>query len=341
MPRLNRFEDVNFPVKIHPMFANVDNKSTKQRKSTVRIPGRNAIINMTNGDVVGVVSSGYHLVTNQKALEAAQQCCLQMFPETVLSEWNISTVDSPSTGSSCSIDLMHSTTNLEFDFVLTGARSEVPETFGPFIRVINSYNGQHALKFSIGFYRKTCANGLVGPQDIIRFQFDHTRSGLGKGIKFDIEHNRFNKMKEDFVNCFRDLHQCDLNQQQFRSLVASVLNLKKPKELQKSTQPTSTSRESKEWHELQNSIEELNQRYMEELGQNAYAVLNVLTEFASYVPENRYARRSRHSFQKLAGEWLISFHKARREPSFSVDDYLTTLDQDTQAKSVTHDRAPA
>ncbi len=341
MPRLNKFEDVNFPVKIYPMFATIDDRSTERQKSTVQIPGRNAVVNTTNGRVIGVVSSGYKLITNCDAFEAARQCCMQMFPETGLGEWDVSAVDGPSTGSSCSIDLIHNTAKLDFNFVLTGTRPDVPETFGPFIRVINSYNGQHALKFSIGFYRKTCANGLIGSEVIIRFQFDHTRNDLGKGIKFDIEHDRFDKMKKDFLNCFRDLHQCNLEQQQFRSLVAGVLNLKEPKKLQESTQPANIAREPKEWRELQGGIEELNKRYMKELGGNAYAALNALTEFASHPPENRYVRRSRHSFQKLVGEWLVSFRKECRQPSFSVDDYLAKLTQNKQAKSAIYERSPA
>jgi len=41
------------------------------------------------------------------------------------------------------------------------------------------------------------------------------------------------------------------------------------------------------------------------LGENAYAVLNVITEFASHPPANRHVHRERNSLQQLAGTWLI------------------------------------
>jgi hypothetical protein len=62
-----------------------------------------------------------------------------------------------------------------------------------------------------------------------------------------------------------------------------------------------------------------------ELGENAYAVFNVITDFASHPPVNRHVQRDRHSLQRLAGRWLGSFPQRYREPGFSLDAYLKEL----------------
>ena len=229
---------------------------------------------------------------------------------------------------------------LDFEYLLKGSRPDVPETFGPFIRVTNSYNGRRALAFNIGFYRKLCKNGMVGPEVIIHFQFDHTRSGLGDGINFRVEHGRLAQMKKSFLDCFQALRDCPVNRLQFMPLIQGVLLFKKPEELKKSTELKTGIREGAEWSGLLQHLEALSERYAREQGENAYAVLNAITELASHPPDNRHVRRDKHSFQRLAGEWSIAFSKQCRQSSFSIDTYLAELAMDTPAASSINERAP-
>jgi hypothetical protein len=71
----------------------------------------------------------------------------------------------------------------------------------------------------------------------------------------------------------------------------------------------------------------MSDRYAGELGENAYAAFNAVTEFASHPPENRCVHRDRHSFQRLAGTWLTSFNDACRKPGFSITGHLEHLEQ--------------
>lgn len=66
-------------------------------------------------------------------------------------------------------------------------------------------------------------------------------------------------------------------------------------------------------------------RYIRDLGENAYAVLNVVTEFASHPPANRYVQRERNSLQRLAGTWLSTFALRCRQPGFDLTAYLVEL----------------
>jgi hypothetical protein len=85
------------------------------------------------------------------------------------------------------------------------------------------------------------------------------------------------------------------------------------------------SREAGEWTALSGHVAELCDRYARELGENAYAVFNAVTEFASHPPANRHVHRERHSLQRLAGTWLSNFTQHCRQPGFNLTSYLAEL----------------
>ena len=158
-------DDVLFPVKEHAVFVSMTEPGGERR---LAVPDKKAIVNATTGRVLGIVSRSYRLVTNCEALDMAQQCCRTVFPTTKAGEWSVNATDAPSTGGHCYMDLIHNSTALDFSSVPAADR---PDTFGPFIRVTNSYNALRALSFDIGFYRKVCKNGLILPDSVIRFKF--------------------------------------------------------------------------------------------------------------------------------------------------------------------------
>jgi hypothetical protein len=280
MPRLTRLDDVLFPVREHPVFTNFTDDGVEWQ---VPVPGKKAIVNLTTHRVVGVVGQGYRLVTNREALEMAHSCCRTVFPETKPGEWATKGIDAPSTAGCCHIDFVHNSTILDFDFVPAGQR---PEIFGPFIRVTNSYNGLRALRFDIGFFRKVCENGLILPESIIRFSFNHQRRDLGEVVQFNIAKDRLTKFRTDFTNSLSGLRGCAVLPQQFEALVLDALQLKPPQ----GKEPTSI-RDFMAWESLRSLLAEMNTRYIGELGENAYAVFNVITEFASRPPKNSCVHR--------------------------------------------------
>ena len=85
------------------------------------------------------------------------------------------------------------------------------------------------------------------------------------------------------------------------------------------------TKEAGEWDSLREHIGELCDRYAKELGENAYAVFNAITEFASHPPTNHYVRRERHSLQRMAGAWLHSFSEQCRRPDFHLASYIGEL----------------
>jgi hypothetical protein len=313
MPRLSKLDDVLFPVEEHPVFV-AFTRDGQERK--LAVPERKAIVNGRSQRVLGIVSRGYRLVTNTEALELAYQCCRTVFPETKPGEWVASAVDAPSTAGFCHIDLLHNSTALDFHDVPPDQR---PEVFGPFIRVTNSYNGLRALGFDIGFYRKVCKNGMILPDTIIQFKFNHLRRDIGETVQFNIKQDRLAQFRTAFTASLAGLRTCKVQRAQFVPLVGAALLLQPPKRAKPE------SREAADWAGLQEHLSEMSIRYADELGDNAYAAFNTITDFASRPPENRCVRRDCHSMQRLAGSWLTSFNAACRKPGFSVDGHIQQM----------------
>lgn len=313
MPRLTQLDDVLFPVEEHPVFVSMKTDSGERR---LPVPEKKAIVNCESTRVLGVVSRGYRLVSNREALDLAYQCCRTVFPETNPAEWEVRATDGPATGGHCFIDLVHNSTTLDFTFVPAKDR---PDAFGPFIRVTNSYNGLRALAFDIGFFRKVCKNGMILPESVIRFKFTHLQRDIGETIKFEIAHEKLTKLRASFGEYLRVLRDYNVDRAAFEPLVFGILLVRKPKNA------TPGSREAEDWVALEGHLKGMCDRYAHELGENAYAVFNAVTEFASHPPRNRCLHRERHSFQRLAGVWLNDFSRQCREPGFMIAEYLKEL----------------
>ena len=313
MPRLDKLDDVLFPVDEHPVFVSFTDRTGERR---LPVPEKKAIVNRANEHVLGIVSRDYRLVSNREALDLAYQCCGKVFPETKTGEWEVKATDAPKTAGYCHIDLVHNSTALDFNAVPAAER---PEVFGPFIRVTNSYNGLRALAFDIGFYRKICTNGVIIPDTIIRFKFTHQRRDIGETIEFDVSRERLAKFKTSFNTYIGALRDCKVGRAEFEPFICGVLLLRQPEPLK------SDSREAADWHTLNTQLGEMSNRYAGDLGENAYAVFNAVTEFASHPPANRCVHRDRHSLQRLAGSWLNTFSHRCRQPDFALLKYLHEL----------------
>lgn len=313
MARLTQLDDVLFPVSAHPIFVNV---KTPSGERCITAPDKKAIVHGGTGRVLGIVSRRYELVSNHQALEWALQCCRVVFPETNSGEWGVRAIDAPSTAGHCCIDLVHNLATLNFSFASPHGR---PDVFGPFIRVTNSYNGLRALAFDVGFARMVCSNGVILPEEVIKFKFIHSRRDIGEAIRFDIARDRLVKLKASFGGYILALRACIVPHKDIEPFVRGVLGLQPPDRLKRSM------READDWKTLSAHVSGLCNRYAAELGDNAYAVFNSVTEFASHPPANRLVRRERHSLQLLAGEWVSGFSQQCRQPGFNLTAYLATL----------------
>jgi hypothetical protein len=313
MPRLSDLDHVMFQVDERAVYVACESADGVRH---VAVPGTKAIVNVDTGRVLGVVGGGYRLVTNEQALQWGRQCSTLAFPETQPEEWVVSEADAPSSGTYCCIDLVHNSGLLDFDLVSAEHR---PDAYGPFVRIINSYNGLRSLSFAIGLHRKVCSNGLIVPHANIRISFVHGKRQIREGVDFKMPEQQLETLRSDFAHSIAVLRTCEVAREQRGALIRGALSIREPARVR------TEKKVAEEWTRLLSHVDALGDKYALELGTNAYAALNAMTEFASRPPTNRCVYRDRNSYQRLAGEWAADFQKACQKLGFVFNDYLAEL----------------
>jgi hypothetical protein len=156
---------------------------------------------------------------------------------------------------------------------------------------------------------------LIAPDTIIQFKYSHQRRDLGSSIHFEVAHNRLARLQGQLSAYLTAVKGCSIPRRLCEPILHSVLRLVPPDSMKPG------SRVAAEWIALEHHLAELSERYIRELGENAYAVLNAMTDFASRPPANRHVRRDRHSLQRLAGAWLNEFSRECQREGFCIESY--------------------
>lgn len=321
MSRMTTLNAAMFRVNVVPAAAVIETASGTRliRARTVR-----AVVDADEDRVLGVVGDGYRLVTNEQALDWARRCGQAVFPQTSPSDWSVFSVDGPSSGSYCRIDVAHRQTVLNF----AGQTPGVPrDAFGPFIRVTNSYNGQRALRFDIGLLRWICTNGMIFADHVVTFRFTHSKVVLAQPPEFMVNQPKLSSWLNGFEANLATLQERKLTPAVILDLVLGVLRLRPP------SGPDAPAYLVREWEAIQSHLQGLVSRYTSEVGENAYAAFNVMTDFATR-PKGRgsYAREV-HTLQRRVGAWFPEFCGRSRLPDFRMDEYLKALSNAPAAKN--------
>lgn len=316
---MDHYNHLLFPVRSVPVYAGIRRGSDYDMQ---RIPSQRAIVNCATDQVISVVSENYQVVTNREALHYAQLCCQAAFPESGGGEWRVLQAHAPKTMGSCRIDLVHPASAVNFE--VPGAHDS-PEEYGPFVRVTNSYNRSRALRFEIGFIRWICSNGVIVPDSSIRFGFDHSTRKISERVRFEVKKDSFQQLRKRFQSFLAPLRECKVPFELFVPATLAVLCINKPKPLAK--------RQREPWERLADSLKSTSEQYSSDLGENGYALLNVITDVASRPPKSPFVRREQHSLQRSAGSWLAAFGAECRKPGFDAEDYVQALQQERQHQS--------
>ena len=83
--------------------------------------------------------------------------------------------------------------------------------------------------------------------------------------------------------------------------------------------------ESDEQAKLDADLEARLHGYFQELGENAYATFNTMTDIASRPPQSQRFRRDRPTLERRAGAWLRDFNARAALPGFSISGHLAKL----------------
>lgn len=299
-----------FPITEAPVHAAVTHDGVTRN---VRLPHRKALVAADTGEVIGVVGAGYKIFTNQQAVSLCHKFCLEAFPDTKAAEWNFVEGHGPATRSWTAMDIHHQSHAM--NLMGNGGPSEV---FTPFVRITNSYNGTRALRIDVGFLREHCSNGVIFEQEAATLTVPHTREGI-HSLKVARPFDGMGALRDKFSNTLAGIRGVVIGLTDARQVVRSVIGWPKlreePKDWEKSDQSA-----------LDADLDSRLQGYFHELGGNAYATFNTLTDFAARPPHSPRFRRDRPTLERRAGAWLRDFHLAASRPGFTIAGHLEELE---------------
>ena len=297
-----------FNVKKAPLFATVTKDGETRR---ITSPRRIALVDTDAGEIVGVVGNDYRLFTNREAIDLCREFCLEAFPDTDSAEWVFRAAHGPASRSWVAMDLFHRSCAIHF------GRGIAPEDFTPYVRVTNSYNASRAVRLDVGFMRGMCSNGMIFSEDAAKILASHTAEGISR-LKFSHPFEGMAALVKQFGETVADVRAVAVTPDEGAEIARRVIGW-----------PTitdkATPRQRDDQRVLDADLAERRDRYFHELGANAYAAFNLVTDFASHPPESNRLRRSRPALERLAGAWLRRFRIAAKRPGFTVAKHIEEL----------------
>lgn len=263
------------------------------RPDSSPIQGVKAIRNSLNGHVYSFVRNNYRLITNEEAYKLGRTCFKQVFGRET-ADMVFYNLIMPKTGSCCHMDFFARDENV----YLGGEADNRREEWKAFLRISNSYNKMSALKFDIGFCRSICKNGCIFGKNSIAFKYYHNRSSESIEADFELKYGKMNVVKQIFQRKIERLHSRALKEQNFMRMISRVFPFTPPKD----------DRERKQEKARNDYFAELISKYCKENGNNAYALFNVLTDYAS---RPRYAkalsRKDVDMLERRVGIWMMQY----------------------------------
>jgi hypothetical protein len=157
----------------------------------------------------------------------------------------------------------------------------------------------------------------------------------------EIPQQRLAVQRQRFLLFLAQLQSCPVPQAAMAPLACTVLGFKAPRLSASVNDPArvaSDQARQQAWASLAQTVAQTSRRYADEMGDNAYAVLNTVTELATRPPTSPLVHRDRHGLQRRAGQWVAEFAAACGTPGFDLQTYLQSLSRQARTPVIHHDR---
>ena len=318
MASITNIEDLLFPVELRPLYTDleIDGMLTK-----IKVPNSRIVVNKTTGNLLGVVGINYKLIKNEEAIALGKKCCIELFGNQETENIEIFFFFSHSTASYCHIDLIHKSYVMNL-----WDEKNSSDVYIPYVRVTNSYNTSRALRFDVGFCRKICFNGVIFETETIQFKFYHIKHKLTDEISFTRKNEKIGALFNRFKSYATSLKEFEISKEDSLHLILTLFKIKRENEIDFDNKKNNRS----EYKSLIENVEQTLGKYIGEIGKNGYSLFNVITDIASHSIENRYFRRDINSMQRLAGNWINSFHEEIAQSDFNINEYISRLQESPQ-----------
>eukprot|EP01047_Picozoa_sp_COSAG01_P001877 COSAG01_NODE_46_length_32080_cov_716.589319_26_plen_329_part_00 len=301
---------VLFPVEMRPVFVPMpENQQGElfQPTDLRHIKKYKAVVDVEREHVFSIVSDKYQLITNEKAVHLGATCFQTVFKLTDAKKMKLFNIIKPDTRSYCHIDFVHEE-----------GKNEIfsDDSWTPFLRITNSYNRTYALNFDLGFCRGICNNGLIFGKNSIEFKFTHTRSAKNDpDAQFNLKSGEFVRLEQEFIESLRKLKRFHVPRKFMWPLLCKLFEMKIP------TDDTAASQRAS-WQAAEEIVDSQMTHYFDQLGENGYAALNVLTDFATRPPKLGFGQARVNTMQTHCGNWTEEFSTEINSEDFSFEKYL-------------------
>lgn len=297
-----------FPVELRPLFMPTGDALNDYQE----LDRHFAVVDVERERPFAVVTDDYELVTNEAAFGMAGEVMKKVFHTTGIDDMECLNITMPKTRSFCHIDLIHKSADFS---------PWEKDRWTAFLRISNSYNRTRRLRFELGFCRWICLNGMIFGSKSIEFSYAHTRRGMDRVDRFVENIGDIRKLETALTNKLHQLERYYVPEKEMLPLLCRAFDIKATADV------VEKQRRVDDLLALREQTKALTQAYFSEMGPHGYAVLNVLTDYASR-PEGMIApEASMHSLQQKAGDWLDDFISAIKSPDFSFDGYLAEYRQ--------------
>ena len=302
-------EEAFFPVRREPVCL---------EKNGQPVPGYRAIVGPEeNGkaQVFSVVSAGYRLLWNEQVVEIGRRLFAKVFGAAAARDMVLLAWGMPASRASFHADFSARC----LGFVVGG-----DGLWGRFLRVKNSYNKSCQVRFCIGALRYSCGNGLPIEVGFSKMVGDTTedphRRTMEEWIR-DIEEHEFTageirRFSDERIRAqLARIESVPVAGDEFLAGLVQILGITPPAFPDPArpgerfdAENTPTPRQWRYWGDLGHHLERLARKYRASQGDNAFALLNAATDYASdrNAPGMHVERlttlpfRPGHFFQKLS-----------------------------------------
>lgn len=310
--RNTSLKDVLFDVELRPLLVNAgrgdDGRTLFQNGHLTTVPKYRAVVDLDRENVLCVVSKDYELVSNERAIELGREVFGRVFGTEAVKGMEVFHVNIPKTRSFCHIDYWHKNDMFE---------PWQNEKWVPFLRVTNSYNRTRLLRFDVGFCRWVCTNGVIFGHRGATIKYPHSKNAVREIERVGIKAGDLQKLKLEFIERLNNLKRYHVPKKEMLPLACKVFDLSVD------DQALGRPQRVEQLRDFRSGFEGLTTRYFDEMGENAYAALNVITDFASR-PTSIYISPTAvvDSLQKKAGTWIDEFIPAIKNDKFDFGEYL-------------------
>lgn len=298
---------VFFPVDEEPISLYIPNQKSAS------IPGYKAIMDVERRKVLSVVSNKYRLVLNREAYDIADYLVHAVFGNKSIHDFECFNIHMPITRGSCRVDLI---IRNNFNKLFCDDK----ESWTPFLRISNSYNKTTTLKYDIGFCRWICLNGVIFGQIGISISLTHddriSRRTIDKVInKAQSQIGDINAQWNIFEQKMSYLKNIELPSSSTLAMFCKVFGIVVNPGNITNAQKENMAKRAKQ-------IVQSSKVYFKELGNNAYAMMNVMTDYASFPEWTNNSALYVDGYQKRVGKWVDNIIAEHEKGHFNLSQYI-------------------